>query len=188
MYIRVAVVGLALCWTSAAHAAGLDISLADETAHLQYLTDSGSLGYGGADVGLGVFFNEADDVVATGNLLVTSNPSRNNNLQFGIGAKAYGGNVDRTDETVGAIAIGGLLRYIIPAETPMAVAVEGYGAPSITSFADTEDLSELTTRFEIEVMPSTRGYVGYRFLEPDLETGGEVELDDNFHVGIRITF
>ncbi len=188
MHIRLAILGLAMLSASTAHAAGIDISLADETAHLQYLTDSGSLGYGGADVGVGVFFNEADDVLGTGNLLVTSNPGRSNNLQFGIGAKAYGGNVDRTDETVGAIAIGGLLRYLIPSQTPMAVALEGYGAPSITSFGDTEDLREVMARFEVEVMPSTRGYIGYRFLEPDLDNGGEVELDDNFHVGIRITF
>lgn len=188
MQIRAAVVGVVLCSTGTAHAAGLDISLADETAHLQYLTDSGSLGYGGADVGVGVFFNEDDDVLGTGNLLVTSNPSRRNNLQFGIGAKGYGGEFDRTDETVGAVAIGGVLRYIIPAETPMAVALEGYAAPSITSFSDTDDLKEVMTRFEVEVMPSTRGYIGYRFLEPDLDKAGEVELDDNFHVGIRITF
>ena len=183
----IALAGLALCSTGA-QAAGLDISLSDETAHLQYLTDSGSLGYGGADIGFGVFFNEADDVVGTANLLVTSNPASGRNFQFGIGAKAYGGEVDDADETIGAIGIGGLVRYIIPAQTPMGVAVEGYLAPSITSFADTEGLSEIMTRFEIEVMPSTRGYVGYRFLEPDLERAGEVELDDQVHVGIRITF
>ena len=182
-----ALAALALSSTGA-HAAGFDISLSDETAHIQYLTDSGSLGYGGADIGFGVFFNENDDVLGTANLLVTSNPASGNNLQFGIGAKAYGGEVDVPDETVGAIGIGGLVRYVIPSQTPMGIALEGYVAPSVTSFADTEGLTEVMTRFELEVMPSTRGYIGYRFLEPELEQAGEVELDDEVHVGIRVTF
>lgn len=185
---RCIVACLMLFSCGAAHGAGIDISLSDETAHLQYLTQSGSLGYGGADVGFGVFFTEQDDFVGTGNLLVTSNPSRGNNIQFGIGAKGYGGKIDGIDKSVGAIGIGGLVRYIIPAQTPMGVAVEGYAAPAITSFGDTEELGEFMARFELEVMPSTRGYVGYRLLEPQVENSGEVELDDSLHVGIRLTF
>jgi hypothetical protein len=182
-----AIAALAACSTGA-HAAGLDISLSDTTAHIQYLTDSGSLGYGGADVGFGVFFNESDDVIGTANLLVTSNPASGNNLQFGVGAKAYGGDIDAIDEDVTAIAIGGLVRYVIPSQTPMGIAIEAYGAPKVTSFDDTRNLVEIMTRFEIEVMPSTRGYIGYRFLEPELERAGEVELDDEVHLGIRIVF
>lgn len=182
-----ALAGLALC-TSGAQAAGFDISLSDETAHLQYLTDSGSLGYGGADIGFGLFYTEADDYLGTANLLVTSNPASGNNFQFGVGAKGFAGEVDTINEDVAAIGIGGLVRYIIPSQTPMGIAVEGYFAPRITSFGDTEELREVMTRFEIEVMPSTRGYIGYRFLEPELERAGDAELDDSVHVGIRVLF
>lgn len=183
----VAVVSLALCSTGA-QANGFDISLSDETANVVYLTDSGSFGYGGADVGFGLFWNEADDVVGHANILVTSNPQSGNNFQFGVGAKAFFGNVDAPDEDVGAIGIGGIVRYVIPSQTPMGLALEGYWAPRVTSFADTERLRELTARFELEVMPSTRGYVGYRLLEPELETAGKVEIDDEFHIGIRFIF
>jgi len=182
-----AAAALVLCGTSA-HAAGLDVSLSDKTAHLQYLVDSGSLGYGGADIGFGLFYDEDEDYIGTGNLLVTSNPASGNNFQFGVGVKGYAGELDGVNESVGAIGIGGLIRYIIPSSTPMGIALEGYEAPDITSFSDTESLSEVMARFEIEVMPSTRGYIGYRFLEPELKRAGDVELDDNVHVGIRITF
>ena len=178
---------LAVCST-AVHADGLDISLSDETANIVYLTDSGSFGYGGADIGFGVFFNEEDDFLAHANLLVTSNPLSGNNFQFGVGTKAYLGTVDQVDEDVAAIAIGGLARYVIPAQTPMAFSLEGYWAPDITSFSDAEGVQELTARFEIEVLPSTRGYIGYRLLEPELEDAGDVEIDDEIHLGIRITF
>lgn len=182
-----AVVSLLLCSTGA-QANGFDISLSDETANVVYLTDSGSLGYGGADVGIGLFWNENDDVVGHANVLVTSNPQSGNNFQFGVGAKAYLGNVDRPDEDVGAIGIGGIVRYVIPAQTPMGLSLEGYWAPRVTSFSDTDGLREISARFELEVMPSTRGYVGYRLLEPDLDTAGKVEIDDEFHIGIRFIF
>lgn len=183
----VAVVSLALCSTGA-QANGFDISLSDETANVVYLTDSGSLGYGGADVGFGLFWNEADDVVSHANILVTSNPQSGNNFQFGVGAKAYLGTLDEIDEDVAAVGIGGLVRYVIPSQTPMGLSLEGYWAPDVTSFSDTEGLREVTARFELEVMPSTRGYVGYRLLEPDMDEAGEVEIDDEFHIGIRFLF
>jgi len=37
-------------------------------------------------------------------------------------------------------------------------------------------------------MPSARGYIGYRLLEPELENAGDVEIDDEIHLGIRFTF
>lgn len=186
-----AAVIVAAC-SAPAHAAGFDISLSDDTAHIVWLTDSGSLGYGGADVGFGLFYRENNrgnhDYLGTANLLVTSNPASGNNFQFGIGAKGYAGDIHGIDEDVAAIGIGGLVRYIIPSQTPMGIAIEGYAAPGITSFGDTERMREIMTRFELEVMPSTRGYIGYRFLEPRLEQAGDVELDDEIHVGIRVVF
>lgn len=183
---------IAAACSAPAHAAGLDISLSDDTANFVWLTDAGSLGYGGADVGFGLFFSENDtddhDFVGTVNLLVTNNPASGNNFQLGVGAKAYAGQVDEPEEDVAAIAIGGLVRYIIPSETPMGIALEGYAAPSVTSFGDTERMREIMARFELEVMPSTRGYIGYRFLEPELDEAGDVELDDQLHVGVRVVF
>lgn len=183
----VVVAGLAL-FSTGVHANGFDISLSDETANVVYLTDSGSLGYGGADVGFGVFWNEADDVVGHANILVTGNPRSGNNFQFGFGAKGYLGTLDVPDEDVAAVGIGGIVRYVIPSQTPMGIAVEAYLAPDITSFSDTEELREFSARFELEVMPSTRGYIGYRLLEPEMERAGDVEIDDEIHLGIRFTF
>lgn len=180
-------VGLAL-FSAGVQADGLDISLSDETANVVYLTDSGSFGYGGADVGFGALWNENDDVVGHANILVTGNPQSGNNFQLGVGAKGYLGTLDDADEDVAAIGIGGIIRYVIPAQTPMGLALEGYWAPDITSFSDTESLREVMARFELEVMPSARGYIGYRLLEPEMENAGDVEVDDEIHLGIRFTF
>jgi hypothetical protein len=47
---------------------------------------------------------------------------------------------------------------------------------------------DLITRFEVEFIPRTLGFIGYRLFEVDLEAGDEVQLDDNIHVGLRLSF
>jgi len=170
-----------------AQAAGLDVSLSDESANFEFLFDSSSLGYGGADLGVGLFFNEDDDQLLHGNVLITSNPGSNNPWQFGVGGKAYYADLDGGDSGA-AIGIGGLVRYVIPAELPMGVVVEGYHSPKITSFDDLDRFNEASARFEVEIMPSTRGYVGFRFLDAELDNGGDTTLDEEFHLGIRVFF
>ena len=56
------------------------------------------------------------------------------------------------------------------------------------SFGDTESAREFNVRAEIEVLPSTRGYIGYRYLEFDLEDVDDVEVDEHAHLGIRLQF
>lgn len=170
-----------------ADAAGLDISLSNETAYLVYLIDSGSLGYGGADIGFGFFYNEDDDYMLTANVMVVGTLGDRRDLQFGVGAKAYGADLDNDEEAV-AIGIGGQARYVFQTRTPVGIVAEAYVAPGITSFGDTESAREFNVRAEIEVLPSTRGYIGYRYLEFDLEDVDDVELDEHAHLGIRLQF
>ena len=189
MMVRIMAV-LLLAVSGAVQASGLDLGLGDKSASITLLTDSSSLGYGGADVGYGIFFNEDDDIIVNANFMVIGQPaSAGRPMQFGVGAKIYIGNYDRDDLDIGAIAIGGQFRYVIPSSVaPMALSIEAYYAPGISSFADTDSLGELIFRYEFEVASSTRAYVGYRRLEVDFETVDNVELDDNFHIGIRVNF
>lgn len=100
-----------------ADARGLDVKLADEMAELTYLTESSTFGYGGADVGFGLLYTEADDLNFSGKLMVTGNPAGNNRpFQFGVGGKLMLTSFDRGNNTeeVGALAIGAQARYVIP--------------------------------------------------------------------------
>lgn len=190
--IRVGIIPVACTTLNAAHAAGLDISLGDETAQFVYMFDSDSqIGIGGADVGAGVFFNEQDDYLLNFSVLVMGHSAgRNRALQLGAGAKAYVGELDiPVQEDVGAVGVGGKISYIFPASMPMALSAELFYAPDITSFGDNESLTELLIRLEIEVAPTTRFYFGYRNLETEFENSGiDYELDDNGHVGVRFSF
>ena len=152
-----------------------------------HLTDSSSFGYGGADVGYGLFFNEESDFMLNAGFLVAGKPaSEGQPVQFGVGAKGYLGVFDDSELDAAALAIGGQVRYVIPSSVaPMAASLGVYYAPDVTSFADAESLTEIVLRYEFEIVPSTRAYVGYRLLEVDFDEVDDVEFDDEFHLGIR---
>lgn len=193
MIRRLALLSAVLLPVTSVHAAGLDIRLADDAAQFEYLFDSDSqIGIGGADVGAAFFFNEADDVALSFGALVTgASLGSNRAVQLGAGARLYGARLDWDVEqdTIGAVAVGGKISFIFPSRTPMALTGELFYAPEITSFGDNEDLMDLQLRFELEVAPATRFYVGYRILETELEdTDFEYELDDSGHVGVRFSF
>lgn len=178
-----------LALSTQSHARGIDIKLADEMGEFTYLSESSTFGYGGADVGVGLLFTEADDVQFNFDVMVTGNPAGNNKaLQFGVGAKAVFTSFDILDEEVGAVAIGGQVRYVIASSTPIAFLATGHYAPGITSFSGAEQYTEFRFAIELEVTPSARAFVGYRNIEYELEGGAEVELDDGAHVGVKFEF
>lgn len=171
-------------------ARGFDLRLADETAEILYLTESSTFGYGGADVGVGFFFNEADDVSFSASAMISGHGAGNNRaLKFGVGFKGLFTSIDVLDEEVGALAIGGQVRYVFPSATPVAFLLEGFIAPSIVSFSGADQYTEFRAAIELEVTPSARAYVGYRNMQYELENySPDYELDDDWHVGVRVEF
>lgn len=170
-------------------AGGLGIDLSDDAAYLTYLTRAEGFAYDGADIGLGVLFTDEDDWLASGKLLVMGPPGvQGSRFQLGAGVKAYAVDIDRVDDQVFGVGIGGAVRYQLPTQAPLSLAVEGYYAPDVTAFSGAEDIIDLSGRVELEIAAGTRAYVGLRVLEVDAERGGEAELDDGLHVGVRLTF
>ena len=186
----------ALLPASSVLSAGLDLKLSNETAEVTFLTQSATFGYGGADIGIGLFINENDDFLVNGSIIVSGSGTGDvRALHFGVGGKIYGGKLDlgttnpnTSDPSGGAIAVGANLRYVFPSSTPIAILVEGFWAPSVTSFSDFNRLVEYRAALELEVTPSARAYVGYRVLEVELDTGLDYTLDDNAHIGVRFAF
>ncbi|MGB5641963.1 MAG: YfaZ family outer membrane protein, partial [Gammaproteobacteria bacterium] len=136
---------LALLPASSALSAGLDLRLSSETAEVTFLTQSATFGYGGADIGIGLFLNEKDDFLANGSILVSGSGTGDvRALHFGVGGKVYAGRLDfePSNASGGAIAVGGNLRYVFPASNPFAILAEAFWAPSVTSFSDFEGIVE----------------------------------------------
>ena len=178
-----------LAISSQSYARGVDIKLADEMAEFTYLTESSTFGYGGADVGFGVLFTEDDDYQINAGIMVTGNPAGNNKaLQFGVGGKLVFVKLDAANEDAGAVAIAAQVRYIIASETPIAFVVGAAFAPSVTSFSGADQYTEFEFAIELEVTPSARAYIGYRNIEYEFDGGGEFELDDGAHFGVKFDF
>jgi len=176
--------------SSQANATGFDFRVADKAAEVFYLYKSSTFGYGGSDVGWSYFFNEADDMMISGSLLVSGNGAGSTRaLQFGVGIKGFMADFSGpADIKGGGLGIGGLLRYVFSSATPVAILLEGYVVPTITTFGDAERFSEGRIALELEVAPSAKAYIGYRSMALKTETNQELELDDSMHVGVRISF
>lgn len=170
-------------------AAELELSLSSESIKAEYIMDSSLIGAGGADLSVGLFYNEDSDLMGNLGLTVSGVPAGQVPFTFGVGTRFYGGRVKQGgDNTVYALAIGGRGKYTIPANIPMHVGGEIFYAPKVTTWSDGRDLIELNLRYEIEFIPQTLAFVGYRLLRTNLEQGGNPRLDNNVHLGIRLHF
>ncbi|MBA3581672.1 MAG: hypothetical protein H0W44_04380 [Gammaproteobacteria bacterium] len=195
MLQRILVSLMLLVMSVYAQAQGIDFRLSSESAEFNYLMKTTTkIGVGGADVGMGLFWNENDDLLANFKGTVSGAlTGTNRSVSIGGGIKFVLGKVDRLDDDsdneIGSLAIGGKIAYIFPATTPMSVYVEGFYAPDVTSFADNKSFTELNIGFDVEVAAQSRLYVGYHKMEVDFEDGlSDYELDDNLHVGVQLSF
>ena len=189
MLKKVLLITSALFSFSNVSANGLDLRLSSDAAELTLLTDSSTFGYGGADVGVGIVFDDNDNVIFNSSIVVSGSSVGNiKALHFGVGVKAYAGTLDVVNDTGGALAIGAVGRYVFPGVTPLAILVEAFVAPSVSSLGDFDGITEFRVGLEAEVTPSARAYVGYRNFDVDTSAGLEFEIDDTVNFGVRFSF
>jgi len=180
---------LGLAAISTANANDFEVALSKETAQFTFRSDSSLIGWGGADLALGLFYNDESDVIVQASLIQMRQPSEETPLTFGVGVKAYLGHLDDPDEDLAALGIGGEVRYTIPGTMPMAVYARGFYTPDITSFTDAKEIIDYTLGFQVEILPQTMGFVGIRHLQIDTDDDGDYDADDdNIHIGVRLTF
>ncbi len=171
------------------HANDFEAALSAETAQFTFRSDSSLIGWGGADLGLGLFYNEKNDFVAQLQLLQARQASSQNPLTLGVGVKAYAGRIDNSGDDIFGLGIGGEIRYTIAGVMPMSIYLRGFFAPDITSFSDSKEISEQVLGFQIEILPQTSAFIGIRQIEVDSKSIKNYRLDDNkVHLGVRLTF
>ena len=75
-------------------AGAIDFRVGKDMAEASYYGQTSSFGYGGADIGLGLLFNDDSDVIANTSILVSGTSGGDiKALHFGVGAKAYAGDI-----------------------------------------------------------------------------------------------
>jgi len=188
--LRLTTLALIFCGLSSQiHANDVELALSKDTAQFTFRSDSSMIGWGGADLAFSLFFNDNDDVLGQISLLQLRPPSEQNPVSLGVGAKFYVGTLDNPSSNILALAISGEVRYTFPGQMPMAIYLNGNWAPDITSFSDTKEVLDFNLGYQIEVLPQTTAFIGYRRLEVDTKQQNDVRLDDDqIHIGVRFTF
>lgn len=180
---------LLLATSLQATASDFEAALSSDTAQFTFRSDSSLIGWGGADLSVGLFYNENDDFMLSAGLVQMMQPSEENPLTLGPGVKAYFFSLDGVDDESAALAIGGVIRYTIPGRMPMHIYADAHFAPDITSFSGAEGVEDYSIGFSIEAAPQTVFFAGMRHLEVDHKDDSSYELDDDrVHFGIRLTF
>ena len=212
MATRKALAGLVLLLggsvlSPAATARAVDFSLSDETANFAlilnprpFYTADGYIG-GGSELAIGAFISEADDRLAQVSLMARgASPTANRRHNLAAGIKVVGGEVaidadrvivgDEDSETVGALALGFQTELLLSPSrrNPVELGVGVFFAPSIASFSDAEEFSEISARLQIEIIPQALAYVGYRRMSFDTNDYDRLRLDRSIHVGLRIDY
>lgn len=195
---------------------GVDLSLSNETANISLLLNSqslldsvrsqnggrdrGSYSSGGTELAIGGYISEADDRLAHLTLMAHGpRATSSNRFELAVGMKGIGGDIaiaaERVNEggedteSVSALALGfqsGLL--LSSSRNPMVLELEGFIAPSITSFSDAERFTQLGARLQIDVIPMARAYVGFRSLRWDTNDYEKVRTERGMHVGLEISY
>lgn len=133
---------------------------------------------------LGVLGTEDDDLSFDARFLRTGGVA-GSAFTFGAGLGAYAVFIDQPDAEAYAITLCGDAAYGFDVGIPAEVGVELAWAPDVTTFDDGDELLDGQIRFRVELSDFAAAFVGYRFLEVDV--GRDVEVQDNLHLGIRMS-
>jgi len=72
---------------------------------------------------------------------------------------------------------------------PVTIYANLFIAPEITSFSGSEDLSDFNFGGQLEILPQTQMFFGYRKIIINTRNQENYRLDDKkIHFGIRLTF
>lgn len=178
---------------SFAQAEDLELYISEDTLQLEYSRDVKLLEMEGNQLSFGFFFDEDRDIILNSGLMVPDllKDKLPIPLSFSVGAKAYIALITKPiNQDVFAIAPGAGARLDLPTlfQMPMYVDAEFFYAPSSLTFGDAGKLTDFNARFQVDFLPRTTGFIGYRKLRFDLENTGDRDLDDAFHIGLRYSF
>lgn len=166
----------------------IEFYLAGEALQAMYTTelDIGELGMNG--VRAGFLFSEARDLVLVGDMLVDvdQRPERPR-WSLDVGPRVYGALLSVENQDVFSIAIGGRLSYLFRQNGATTMSVSAFYGPDIITFGNADNVVDVTIRFETQLTPETRVFLGYRSLEFEL-LDAERKIDDDVHIGFRRRF
>lgn len=181
---RISVLVLSLA-AAPAFASDLDLSLTNDSVKGQFNAFGNN---SDIQLGAGYTYHEgsrhignvdfhAQGRTALGNLPTTA----------GIGLRAMAWDQDHVDG--GAVGLGGYATVNIPEAPGLSFTGGLHFAPSILAFGDSDDMTSVELRANYRVIRNAEVFLGYRYLNTELEHSSEdVNLDEGVLAGMKIFF
>lgn len=168
----------------------LDFNVHNDAMRAIYTMDLSKRGHAGLSAEFGLLYSEdkrrLDDILLHAGMHVSGeNWSESGTFNIRLGGRLI--HSSPADLDLIALAPGVQLRFS-PAHR---VGLGGhlYFAPKILSFGDAERYREYAVRADYQVLPQAFVYVGYRYIDVNIEDGpSSVELDKSVHMGLKMLF
>jgi hypothetical protein len=187
MWLRHIAVLSFITLSTSVYADAFDINLRDTSAQLQYSAALGHSTLGKSDIHLGYLYTSKSNSFVDFGILVKDEVSANiPGLTAGVGIKGDLAKVNSRNAS--ALALGGMVRYAVPAMPKVGVVGAMFYSPNIVTFGDAESTLESTARVEYEIIPQATAYLGYRKINVKLKNAGEENLDEGVLVGVKLAF
>ena len=141
-----------LLGSSVAVADTVDINVGNKVAQFKYGVPSGIAGK--SSLFASFLYNDDNDALADAGLLVLTEEGTVPGLSLGVGAKAVAASLNKVSPSrkfVSGVALGGQVRFELPADRRFAVVGEFHYAPSIISFGDADHFSQVAVRGEFSL-------------------------------------
>ena len=166
----------------------IEVYISEEAVQAQYLRDLDISGVGRTQARAGFFYNEERDLIGVVDLLAgIGDPADKLALDVRVGARVYGAFLHVEDQDVAGIGIGGEAQWSFGRDRETSVVLIAFVSPDILTFGVADKVTDASLRFQTLVGEGTYVFVGYRTFEFET-TSGDLDVDDNVHVGFRRAF
>lgn len=188
MLFRTSAIALPVAMSLAATpvlAADADFSLTNESVKGQVnFFDSRSDIQGGA----GYTYHEGSRHLLNGDFYAQGRTALGNlPTTAGIGFRGQLWDDDNLDG--GGVGIGGFATVNIPTVPGLSFTGSAHYAPSILSFGDSDNITNLELRASYRVIRNADVFAGYRYINTDLDdSNSDINLDEGVLAGIKIYF
>jgi hypothetical protein len=191
----------AACITGAAHAQSnearatvngraIEAYVSENALQAQYIRDIDTDKLGALEGRGGVFYNDDDDLIVSGDLLgLIGGKERQSRdgLHFRAGTRLYASWLGPENEDVFSVGLGGEAQYSFGDRRRYGVVLSAFYGPDLLTFGHTDHIIDASLRFQAELAPGTQLFIGGRSLKFDTDLGSRA-LDDNLMVGVRYQF
>ena len=168
-----------------AQAESLSLQLGDDVARLFYNTARTGDNGGRLEIESGLLYTDNNDYMLSLGALVRGE-SVEMPIIVAVGGRIYYGDFDPLSIT--ALAIGGDMMIRPASWKGFGIGLHYYHAPSVTAGGDAENLTDMGITFNLQVTPQADIFAGVQRVESDIVNLGELEIDDNAFVGIKMHF